>query len=78
MIGLATTSTLTDRQLEVLRQVLVSASVKVAAEALGISIWTVREHVAEARRRTGSETRDQLVAWCDDHVAGWRERRSAA
>ena len=77
VIGAMPTSTLTNRQLEVLRSVL-DLGVKGAAARLRLSHWTVRDHLDEARRRTGSESRDQLIAWCDDHVPGWRERRPAA
>ena len=68
----------TERQVEVLRFVLESASVKVAARRLGISPGTVRHHIYAARGRTCSESRDQLVAWLDDYLAGWRTRRPAA
>ncbi len=68
----------TERQLEVLATVLCSASIDEAADRLHLSPHTVRNHIRDARERTGSLTRDQLVAWCDDFHPGWRERRPAA
>ena len=68
----------TERQVEVLRSVLETASVKTAAHDLGISTSTVRGHIERARGRTCSESRDQLIAWLDDYLAGWRGRRPAA
>ena len=68
----------TERQVEVLRSVLESASDKAAARDLGISPSTVRAHIERARVRTSSESRGQLIAWLDDYLAGWRERRPVA
>jgi DNA-binding CsgD family transcriptional regulator len=68
-----------DRQLEVLAALVHHAGgAKVAAHCLGITARTVKAHLAGARARTGSETTVQLVAWCDDNVPRWRERRPAA
>lgn len=78
VIELVSASMLTDRQLEVLRLVLDSASVKIVAERLALSPHTVRHHLEAAQERTGSSSREQLVAWADDHIPGWREHRPAA
>jgi DNA-binding CsgD family transcriptional regulator len=75
---LVTGPTLTDRQLEVLATVVDSASICEAADRLHLSAHTVRAHLRDARERTGSLSRAQLVAFCDDYFAGWRERRPAA
>ncbi len=70
-------STLTDRQLEVL-SALVDGGAKEAAHQLRISTRTVKSHIAAARARAGCDSTLQLVAWCDDHIPKWRERRPAA
>lgn len=70
-------SALTDRQIEILRLV-VDVGIKGAAAELGLSPWTVHEHLARARERTGSATQLQLIAWADDHVPGWRASRQRA
>ena len=52
---------LTPRQLEAVRALLVAGSPKGAAETLGISPLTVRNHLADARLRLRVETNEQLV-----------------
>jgi len=70
---------LTDRQLEVLSALVdVGAEYKVAAHPLGITTRTVKAHLAAAKARAGCDSTLQLVAWADDHVPGWREKRPAA
>ena len=51
----------TPRQLAAVRALLATGSPKGAAELLGISPLTVRDHLADARLRLGVETNEQLV-----------------
>ena len=51
----------TPRQLATVRALLATGSPKGAAETLGISPLTVRDHLADARLRLGVETNEQLV-----------------
>ena len=66
----------TQRQLEVLRACLHYGN-KEAAYRLGIAVSTVKNLNTDLFRRIGVEDRAQAVAWCDDHLPGWRERSAA-
>ena len=50
---------------------------KEAAYRLGIAVSTVKNLNTDLFRRNGVEDRAQAVAWCDDHLPGWRERSAA-
>jgi FixJ family two-component response regulator len=51
----------TDREIGVVAAVLATGSEKAAAHRLGLSHFTVKHHLANARFRVGEETTAQLV-----------------
>lgn len=67
----------TPRQLAILRAVLEAGTIRRGAARLGIAATTAKHALEVARETTGSATTAQLIAWCDDHLPGWRERRPA-
>lgn len=55
------TDLLTPRQLEVVELLRAGLSLKEIAAELAISVWMVKSHLAEGRRRTDSRTNVQLA-----------------
>ena len=51
----------TDREVGVVEAVLLAGSENAAANRLGLSHWTVKHHLANARSKVGAETTAQLV-----------------
>ena len=51
----------TAREVGVVAAVLVTGSEKAAAHRLGLSHWTVKHHLANARSKVGATTTAQLV-----------------
>jgi DNA-binding CsgD family transcriptional regulator len=67
---------LTSRQLQVIMLACEGLRHAEIASCLGIGIGTARRHVVEARRRTGTATTPQLVAWAQRvGLVGPRRRR---
>ena len=60
-MGRPPTRDVTPRQLAVIRVFLAVGGLKGAAYALGVSPFTVRNHLINARRRVGVETNEQLI-----------------
>lgn len=54
---------LTPRQIEVVRLAVMGLTAKEIARRLCISKNTVDEHLSEARRRVGADTKSRLIAW---------------
>lgn len=54
---------LTPRQMEVVRLAVMGLTAKEIARRLRISKNTVDEHLSEARRRAGTDTKSRLIAW---------------
>ena len=61
--GVATVPSLTDRQWQVLFEIVCGRTVKRIAERLGISENTVKSHVAAILRALGCSTRTQAIVW---------------
>jgi DNA-binding CsgD family transcriptional regulator len=53
---------LTGREAELLAMLAVGLAPKEIAGQLGISVWTVRAHLSNARKRTGARTTGELIA----------------
>jgi DNA-binding CsgD family transcriptional regulator len=55
------TLVLTDRKVGILRQLAAGRNVREIAVALGISVYTVYEHMGVIRRRLGAHSNPELV-----------------
>ena len=60
-LGFAKSTDLTDRELEVLRELTTGDQDAAIAERLNMSVWTVRSHVRHLLEKTGFETRTRLA-----------------
>jgi hypothetical protein len=63
----------TDRQLVLLAAWLSAGNVKCAAESIEVREDSARRLMGSLYRRIGVANAMQAVAWCDDHVPGWRQ-----
>jgi len=60
-IGMASSTEFTQRELDVLRKVVFGYSDQEIAEALNMSVWTVRSHVKNLLMKTGFKNRVELA-----------------
>lgn len=65
--GMPPIGTLTRRELEALRVFAEVASLEEAAEALGISAFTARNHIASVQRKLGARSRVEMVLVAQRH-----------
>lgn len=61
MLGLASSYDLTDREIEVLRELTSGDSDNEISERLHMSVWTVRSHIKHLMDKTGFESRTKLA-----------------
>lgn len=62
MLGNAERSNITNREMEVLRQIVSGKTDTQIGEALGVSVPTVKHHIQQLRLKTGLVNRTQLAA----------------
>ena len=62
MLGNAESSNITNREMEVLRQIVSGKTDPQIGEALGVSVPTVKHHIQQLRLKTGLVNRTQLAA----------------
>ena len=61
------------RQLDVLGAYVAAGSIKEAALGLAIQPERARSIMSQLYRRIGVHNAASAVAWCDDHLPGWRD-----